>query len=92
MYLCRGIRMPKSWIVRAERKGRLFDAFKEIFVVVIGLAALCDLSGTKTVGALAKVHLRTNSQSVATGQFHQFFNEMSISHDMAIGIKPYANG
>ncbi|NEH61387.1 hypothetical protein [Rhizobium ruizarguesonis] len=84
--------MPKSWMVRAERKGRLFDAFKEIFVVAIGLAALCDLPGTKTIGALAKVHLRTNSQFVATGQFHQFFNEMSISHDMAIGIQTYANG
>ncbi|MBY5336093.1 hypothetical protein HFO99_19495 [Rhizobium leguminosarum] len=76
--------MPKSWIVRADRKRRLFDAFKEIFVVAIGLNALCDLSGTTTVGALAKVYFRSNSQSMAIGQFHRFFNEMSISHHVAL--------
>lgn len=70
----------------------IIDAFKEIFVVAIGLPAVCHLSGTKTAGALAKVHLRTNSPFVATGQFHQFFNEMSISHDIALGMQPYANG
>ncbi|WP_442056536.1 hypothetical protein [Rhizobium johnstonii] len=88
--------MPKSWIVRAERKGRLFDAFKAIFVVAIGLPALCALSGTTTreaiVGAIAKAYRRANSKSMATGQFHRFFNEMSISHHVALGIRPYANG
>ncbi|MBD9486283.1 restriction endonuclease [Ensifer sp. ENS11] len=85
--------MTKSWMVRAERNGRLFDAFKEKSVVAIGWPALGDLSGTKTrkaiSDALAKVYPggKAQSQAMAAGQLHRFVNEMSVG-DMIVTYDP----
>ncbi|WP_244490488.1 restriction endonuclease [Rhizobium sp. Root708] len=76
--------MTKSWMVRAERNGRLFDAFKTKSVVAIGWPALGDLSHLKSrkaiTDALAKVYVgaKPQSQAMAAGQLHRFVNEMSI--------------
>lgn len=85
--------MTKSWMVRAERNGRLFDAFKEKSVVAIGWPALGDLSDAKSrkaIGeALAKVYAgaKPQSQAMAAGQLHRFVNEMTIG-DMVVTYDP----
>lgn len=94
MYPCdRGMYMSKSWMVRAERNGRLFDAFKEKSVVAIGWPALGDLSQAKTrkviSEALAKSYAgaKPQSQAMAAGQLHRFVNEMTIG-DMIVTYDP----
>lgn len=85
--------MTKSWMVRAERNGRLFDAFKEKSVVAIGWPAIGDLSGAKTrkviSDALAKVYPggKAQSQAMAAGQLHRFVNEMTVG-DMIVTYDP----
>lgn len=85
--------MTKSWMVRAERNGRLFDAFKEKSVVAIGWPALGDLSQAKTrktiSEGLAKAYAgaKPQSQAMAAGQLHRFVNEMNIG-DMVVTYDP----
>ncbi len=55
----RGMHMTKSWMVRAERNGRLFDAFKEKSVVAIGWPALGDLSDAKSRKAIGEALQRS---------------------------------
>lgn len=75
--------MARSWMVRAERNGRLFDAFKEKSVVAVGWPAVGDLSTAKTrkaiADALARVYpgAKAQSQAMAAGQLHRFVNELS---------------
>ncbi|WCK26372.1 hypothetical protein [Agrobacterium pusense] len=81
--------MSKSWMVRAERNGRLFDAFKEKSVVAIGWPALGDFSQAKTRKTISEAVVKAyagakpQSQAMAAGQLHRFVNEMTIG-DMVV--------
>lgn len=85
--------MIKAWMVRAERNGRLFEAFKEKAVVAIGWPALGDLSAAKTrkaisdALALAYPGAKPQSQAMAAGQLHRFVNEMNVG-DMIVTYDP----
>lgn len=76
--------MSKAWMVRAERGGRLFDAFKDKSAVAIGWNGVGDLSAVKTRKAIAdlvaSVWPDTKSQAIAmsAGQLHRFVNEMEV--------------
>ena len=85
--------MSKAWMVRVERNGRLFEAFKEKAVVAIGWPALGDLSAAKTrkaisdALALAYPGAKPQSQAMAAGQLHRFVNEMNVG-DMIVPYDP----
>lgn len=85
--------MSKSWMVRAERDGRLFDAFKEKSAVAIGWNEVGDLSTVKTRKAIADLVAsawpETKPQSVAmvAGQLHRFVNEINVG-DMVVTYNP----
>jgi len=71
-----------AWMVRAERKGRLYDVFKERGVVAIGWREIGDLSALRSRDSiLARVkqqwpELSPQSAAMATGQIHRFNTEM----------------
>lgn len=47
--------MKRAWVVRAERNGRLYDAFKENSLMAIGwheIGALTDLNSREKIAAL----------------------------------------
>ncbi|WP_261338473.1 restriction endonuclease [Rhizobium leguminosarum] len=85
--------MSKSWMVRAERDGRLFDAFKEKSAVAIGWNEVGDLSNVKTRKAISDLVTatwpETKPQSVAmvAGQLHRFVNEVDVG-DMVVTYNP----
>ncbi|HZG28508.1 MAG TPA: restriction endonuclease [Ensifer sp.] len=85
--------MTKSWMVRAERDGRLFDTFKDRSVVAIGWNEVGDLSTIKTRRAVADLvagvwpELKPQSIAMATGLLHRFANEIEIG-DMVITYSP----
>ena len=85
--------MSKSWMVRAERNGRLFDAFKEQSAVAIGWNGVGDLSNVKTrkgvadLVAVALPDAKPQSAAMAAGQLHRFVNEIDIG-DMVVTYDP----
>lgn len=85
--------MRKSWMVRAERNGRLFDAFKEKSAVAIGWNEVGDLSEVKTREALTELlteawpETKPRSIGMAVGQLHRFVNEIEIG-DMIVTYDP----
>lgn len=70
-------------MVRAERGGRLFDAFKEQSAVAIGWNGVGDLSTVKTRKGIADLVASawpdTKPQAIAmiAGQLHRFVNEIA---------------
>jgi len=86
--------MGKAWMVRAERDGRLFDAFKEKSAVAIGWNDVGDLSGVNTRTAIsdfltAAWLAKPQSIAMAAGQLHRFVNEIEVD-DMVIKYNPSA--
>lgn len=80
-------------MVRAERNGRLFDAFKEHSAVAIGWNEVGDLTNVKTRKAIADLvlkawpELRPQSIAMAAGQLHRFVNEIDVG-DMVVTYHP----
>lgn len=76
--------MSKSWMVRAERNGRLFDTFKDQSAVAIGWNGVGDLSKIKTRKAIADLvskafpDAKPQSIAMAAGQLHRFVNEIDV--------------
>ncbi|WP_429814883.1 restriction endonuclease [Ensifer sp. B1-9] len=76
--------MKRAWMVRAERNGRLYDAFKENSVVAIGwpqLGPLDNLTNRERIAELVKqVWPEWKPQAIAmsAGQVHRFRNEISV--------------
>ena len=76
--------MKQGWVVRAERGGRLYDAFKENAVIAIGWAGIGPLTELKTrekiAGKVAAIWPEWKPQAVAmsAGQLHRFRSEMKI--------------
>lgn len=85
--------MNKSWMVRAERDGRLFDAFKEKSAVAIGWNGVGDLSSVKTRKGIADLvasawpEMKPQSVAMAAGQLHRFVNEIEVG-DMVVTYNP----
>jgi len=85
--------MTKSWMVRAERNGRLFDAFKEQSAVAIGWGAVGDLGQVKNRKAIAdKIaatwpEIKPQGVAMAAGQLHRFVNEIAVG-DMIVTYDP----
>lgn len=85
--------MSKSWMVRAERDGRLFDAFKEKSAVAIGWNEVGDLSAVKTRKAITDLvtaawpETKPQSAAMAAGQLHRFVNEIEVG-DMIVTYNP----
>lgn len=85
--------MTTTWMVRAERGGRLFDLFKDKSVVAIGwseIGSLDDLaSRDKIASQVAKQWPEWHPQkvSMSAGQLHRFRNEMEIG-DRVITYDP----
>ncbi|WP_236016249.1 restriction endonuclease [Brucella endophytica] len=85
--------MSKSWMVRAERDGRLFDAFKDVSAVAIGWNEVGDLSHVKTRKAIADLvaaawpEMKPQSIAMATGQLYRFVNEIDVG-DMIVTYNP----
>lgn len=85
--------MSKSWMVRAERDGRLFDAFKDKSAVAIGWNEVGDLSAVKTRKAMADLvsgawpETKPQSVAIAAGQLHRFVNEIEVG-DMVVTYNP----
>lgn len=85
--------MSKSWMVRAERDGRLFDAFKEKSAVAIGWNGVGDLSNVKTRKGIADLvasawpESKPQSNAMAAGQLHRFVNEIEVG-DMVVTYNP----
>lgn len=74
--------MTKTWMVRAERGGRLFDVFKENNLVAIGWPKLGPLD---SLTSREKISDRVGEEwpewhpqkvSMSAGQLHRFRNEM----------------
>lgn len=80
-------------MVRAERDGRLFDAFKEKSAVAIGWNEVGDLSAVKTRKAITDLVTATwpetkpQSAAMAAGQLHRFVNEIEVG-DMIVTYNP----
>lgn len=85
--------MSKSWMVRAERDGRLFDAFREKSAVAIGWNEVGDLSDKKTRKAIADLvttawsEMKPQAAAMAAGQLHRFVNEIETG-DMIVTYNP----
>ena len=85
--------MSKSWMVRAERNGRLFDTFKDQSAVAIGWNEVGDLSKIKTRKAIADLvskafpDAKPQSIAMAAGQLHRFVNEINVE-DMVVTYDP----
>lgn len=80
-------------MVRAERDGRLFDAFKEKSAVAIGWNEVGDLSAVKTRKAITDLvtaawpETKPQSAAMAAGQLHRFVNEIEVG-DMIVTYNP----
>ncbi|GGB03593.1 restriction endonuclease [Brucella endophytica] len=80
-------------MVRAERDGRLFDAFKDVSAVAIGWNEVGDLSHVKTRKAIADLvaaawpEMKPQSIAMATGQLYRFVNEIDVG-DMIVTYNP----
>lgn len=80
-------------MVRAERDGRLFDAFKENSAVAIGWNEVGDLSGIKSRKAITDLvtaawpETKPQSAAMAAGQLHRFVNEIEVG-DMIVTYNP----
>lgn len=80
-------------MVRAERDGRLFEAFKEKSAVAIGWNEVGDLSAVKTRKAISDLvttawpETKPQSVAMAAGQLHRFVNEIEIG-DMIVTYNP----
>ncbi|MDH6268487.1 restriction system protein [Rhizobium sp. SG_E_25_P2] len=76
--------MTKSWMVRAERNGRLYDAFKESGAVAIGWHEIGSLDSLRTREAIAErikatwPEWKAQAVAMATGQIHRFRNEIQV--------------
>ncbi|MFH3481148.1 restriction endonuclease [Xanthobacter variabilis] len=76
--------MKQAWVVRAERGGRLYDAFKEKSAIAIGwgeIGSLADLKTREKIAArVAAVWPEWKPQAIAmaTGQLHRFRSEMNV--------------
>lgn len=76
--------MKKAWVVRAERGGRLYDAFKDNSIIAIGWSDIGSLANLKTreqiAGLVAEAWPQWKPQAVAmsAGQLHRFRSEMKI--------------
>lgn len=85
--------MSKSWMVRAERNGRLFDTFRDQSAVAIGWNDVGDLSKIKTRKAIADLvskafpNAKPQSIAMAAGQLHRFVNEIDVG-DMVVTYDP----
>ena len=80
-------------MVRAERDGRLFDAFKEKSAVAIGWNEVGDLSAVKTRKAITDLvtaawpETKPQSAAMAAGQLHRFVNEIEVGDMIVTGTK-----
>lgn len=85
--------MSKAWMVRAERDGRLFEAFKDKSAVAIGWNEVGDLSSVKSRKAIADLvnaswpETKPQSNAMAAGQLHRFVNEIEVG-DMVVTYNP----
>ncbi|WP_292627354.1 restriction endonuclease [Mesorhizobium sp.] len=85
--------MKRGWMVRAERNGRLYDAFKESSVVAIGWHEIGSLADLRTREAIAEKVRKTwpeakpQSVAMAAGQIHRFRNEIKIG-DVIVTYDP----
>lgn len=76
--------MTKTWMVRAQRGGRLFDACKEKSVVAIGWTDIGSLDQLKTREEIAArvshawPEWHPQKVAMAAGQIHRFRNEIQI--------------
>jgi restriction system protein len=76
--------MKQGWVVRAERGGRLYDAFKDNAIIAIGWSDIGPLTELKTREKIAAKVAATwpewKPQAVAmsTGQPHRFRSEIKI--------------
>ncbi len=85
--------MGKSWMVRADRNGRLFDVFKEKSAVAIGWGDIGDLTQIKNRKAIAEKvaatwpEMKPQGVAMAAGQLYRFVNEIDIG-DMVVTYDP----
>lgn len=76
--------MKQAWVVRAERGGRLYDAFKEKSAIAIGWGEIGSLADLKTRDKIATRVAATwpewkpQAIAMATGQLHRFRSEMKV--------------
>lgn len=76
--------MKQGWVVRAERGGRRYDAFKEHKIIAIGWAEIGSLSDLTTRDMIATrvattwPEWRPQAVAMATGQLHRFRSEMKL--------------
>jgi restriction system protein len=81
--------MKQAWVVRAERNGRLYDAFKDNAVIAIGWGDVGPLADVKTRDKIAaKVatvwpEWKPQAIAMAAGQLHRFRNEMKVGDHVA---------
>ncbi len=74
--------MSRTWMVRAQRGGRLYELFKEHSIVAIGWHELGDLTSATTRAALAeRIHKvwpggKPQADAMSVGQLHRFRTEM----------------
>lgn len=77
--------MPKAWMVRAERNGRLYEKFKDDGVVAIGWHEIGSLDTLKTREAIADrvratwPETKPQAIAMAAGQIHRFRNEIQVA-------------
>lgn len=80
-------------MVRAERDGRLFEAFREKSAVAIGWNEVGNLSAVKTRKAISDLvtaawpETKPQSAAMAAGQLHRFVNEIDVG-DMIVTYNP----
>ncbi|NTF63416.1 restriction endonuclease [Rhizobium rhizogenes] len=85
--------MRKSWMVRADRNGRLFDVFKEKSAVAIGWGDIGDLTQIKNRKTISEKvaatwpEMKSQGIAMAAGQLHRFVNEIEIG-DMVVTYDP----
>lgn len=85
--------MSKSWMVRADRNGRLFDVFKDKLAVAIGWGDIGDLTQFKSRKTIAEKvattwpEMKPQGVAMAAGQLHRFVNEIELG-DMVVTYDP----
>lgn len=76
--------MKKAWVVRAERGGRLYDAFKDNSIIAIGWSDIGSLANVKTREQIAVLvaeawpQWKPQAVAMSAGQLHRFRSEMKI--------------
>jgi restriction system protein len=76
--------MKRSWMVRAETSGRLYDVFREQSAVAIGWHEIGSLESLRTREAIAeRVRMqwpewKPQAIAMAAGQLHRFRNEIKV--------------